>query len=716
MKIDGRKPLVGEPVRPLNLEDLVIEAAASARPPQRLTVAQAAEEYRFINNPGAFVGPWQNDTTPYLVEPMNELQSLDFTGMVFVGPAQSGKTDMVLNWISYAVKCDPADMMIVQTSNITARDFSMRRIDRLHRHSPLIGQEIVAGQGDNTFDKGYKSGMLLTLSWPSINELSGKPIPRLWLTDYDRMPEDVDGEGNAFDLARKRATTFRRFGMCAAESSPGYVVDNPQWVRKTPHEAPPTRGILSLYNRGDKRRWYWKCVSCDEAFEPSFELIRYPDLEDKQAAAEQATLHCPHCDIAYHHDPKDGMPGKHEMNRRARWLKDGQRWVGDQIIGNPPKSDIASFWLKGVAAAFSDWERLVLNYLNAEEAYANTGSEQELKTTINTDQGEPYTPKTIKNLRTAEGIKDRARDYGVRVVPPGVRCLIACVDVQKHRFVVQVHGFHESGDIYVIDRFDIQKSNRLDDEGERLWVNPATHPEDWKLIATQVMQKTYPLADESGREMAIKMTLSDSGGKEGVTTNAYNFYRWLKNGPGEDDPESDKAFWEPGLVGRFMLLKGASTMTAPRVAISFPDSQRKDRMAGARGEVPVMIINTHQLKDAVNNRLDRKERGGRYCFPNWLDSNFYVELTVEVRSAAKGWENPRNYRNESWDLLTYAEAATLHPNIRLDRIKFDDPPPWAEEWDRNDLVFNPAGNAKPFEAKKQEDGLSALAKLAEQLA
>jgi phage terminase large subunit GpA-like protein len=69
--------------------------------------------------------------------------------------------------------------------------------------------------------------MLFTLSWPTISELSGKPIPRLWLSDYDRMPQNVDGEGAPFDLARKRAQTFKRYGMTVAESSPGFAVDNP---------------------------------------------------------------------------------------------------------------------------------------------------------------------------------------------------------------------------------------------------------------------------------------------------------------------------------------------------------------------------------------------------------------------------------------------------------------------------------------------------------
>jgi len=108
-------------------------------------------------------------------------------------------------------------------------------------------------------------------------------------------------------------------------------------------------------------------------------------------------------------------------------------------------------------------------------------------------------------------LKDRARGDFLGMVHTNVRFLIATIDVQKNRFVVQVHGVGENKDVHIVDRFDIRKSRRLDEDGERLWVKPGSHPEDWTLLASEVMNKTYPLADGSGRHMAIKLTLCDSG-------------------------------------------------------------------------------------------------------------------------------------------------------------------------------------------------------------
>src|SRR5690606_37981436 len=135
-----------------------------------------------------------------------------------------------------------------------------------------------------------------------------------------------------------------------------------------------------------------------------------------------------------------------------------------------------------------------------------------------TDQGCPYTPKSLASDRLPEELKNRAKPLGNREVPFGVRYLTASVDVQKNRFVVQVHGTGVGKDVWIIDRFEIKKSKRVDEDGERLWVNPGAYPEDWKLLVEEVILRSYPLMDGSGRRMGIKLTVCDSGGKEGVTT------------------------------------------------------------------------------------------------------------------------------------------------------------------------------------------------------
>lgn len=652
-----------------DLGGIVQEMIPALRPPERLTVAEAAEKYRYLNIPGAYIGPWRNKTVPYLVEPMNALADRELNAEVFVGPAQCGKTELILNWAGYVIRCNPADFILYQTSQGTARDFSRRRLDRMHRHSKEIGSELLTSgsHNDNTFDKFYKSGMMLTLSWPSINEMSGRPIGCVSLTDYDRMPENVDDEGAPFDLARKRTTTFGSFAMTLAESSPGFSIEDHKWIRSTPHEAPPCKGILALYNRGDRRRWVWPCVHCGEFFEPSFSTLTWIDKGDIFSTAETVQMACPHCHSLIHSDHK------FKMNQAGVWLREGQKInAHGHVTGAGLRSDIASFWLKGPAAAFATWQKLVLNYLKAQEEYEKTGSEEALKSTVNTDQGEAYTPRGLESLRSADDIKGSAVSWPEKTIPRGVRFLVATIDVQKNRWEVQVHGVGVGGDVWEIDRFPIVKSNRKDEDGERLWVKPATYAEDWDLLIPEVIDKEYELEDGSGT-MSIKLTICDSGGRAGVTTKAYDFWRKLR-----DDTEGKSRHT------RFLLLKGEPNLKAPRAAINYPDSQRKDRTAGARGEVPVLFLNVDVLKDQLNGMLDRTDPGGgRVTFPDWLPDEFFNELTAERRTP-KGWVNPRKSRNESWDLLTYLLGALAY--LKVDTWDWTNPPRWAEDWETNILV------------------------------
>lgn len=688
-----------------SLEHMVAEIFESARPAERLNVVEAAQRYHMINRPGDYVGPWSLVRTPYLQEPQEVLTSLDYTGMIFVGPARTGKSLMALNWIGHTALTDPSDFMMVHMAQHTAREWSKADLDRMFRYSPELQALLRPGrQNDNTFDKEFKSGMRLTVTWPTAKNLSGKTIRRNWIVDYDRIADNIDGEGPAYDLTKKRAATFKRHGMTVAESSPGRDIEDPKWRGKTPHEAPPTKGILELYNRGDRRRLYWRCPHCSEAFEPSFKLLDYPDSADPMEAAENVTLVCPHNGCVITPDLKQ------DLNCAGRWVRDGMIWLPDNTIVarpgmKPARSDIASFWMKGPAASDQSWSNLVLEYLRAVAAFEATGDEGALRKTTNTDQGEPYSPKGRESERVPEDLRNKAEDWGSEAaaptVPHGVRFLVATVDVQARAFVVQVQGFAAGGDLVVIDGFKIRKSVRLDADDDPQRLDPAAYGEDWDLLIERVMKRSYPLADASGRRMQIKLTGCDSGGREGVTFNAYNFWRRLRDG-GE------------GLHRRFALIKGDGSKTAPRAVVTWPDSNRRDKMAAARADVPVLRLNSDQLKDQVAAMLGRRvaedqgdSGGGSIRFPNWFEDWFYAQMTTEIKTA-KGWVNPMKRRNEAWDLTYYALGLALRPpdptcpwaTIRYDRIDWAEPPTWAAEWDENDLVFK-ASEPPRFEVQSK---------------
>lgn len=644
-------------------------------PPESLTVSQAAEKYRYINQPGAYMGPWLNSTVPPMVEPMDLFSSRNYNGIVLCAPAQTGKTDsLVINTLAYSIKVDPMDFTVYCPGMLEARDFGMRRVDRLHAHSPAIGEMMLpSADADNRFDKQYTTGMLFTLSWPTRATLAGKPIGRIAITDRDRMDDNIEGDGEVFDLASKRTTTFGSYAMIVCESSPSRPVTNLKWIPQSPHQAPPCEGILKLYNRGDRRRWYWPCPHCYGYFEGLFKHFEWDLVPGgtNRDRSETVRMRCPLCGDAIFPDYRE------DMQAWGKWVKDGQGIDREgRIFGPEPRTSIASFWLRGPAACLSSWRSLIENYLNANDEYERTGSEEALRKFYNNDLGEPYYPKNQSDTRLPEVLKSRAEALPEKMVPEGVRFLLGTVDVQKNMFVVHVKGIlpGQKFDMVLVDRFDIRKSKRTDDDGERLWCKPATYAEDWEEITEHVIRREYPLSDGSGRMMSIRFVACDSGGKAGVTSMAYTYYRSLR---------------EQNLHRRFILVKGDSSPNQPRTRISYPDSNRKDMKAGARGDIPVLMFNSNLLKDELDGRLDCLEPGkGMYRFPNWLSDSFFAELCVEVRTE-KGWENLSGHSNEATDLSYYCIGLCVSELIRVEHINWEDPPGWAAPWDKNDLVRMP---------------------------
>lgn len=638
------------------------------RPPQRMTVTEGASAALILKRPGDAATPWSVDDTPYMSEPLNMLASRAHQAVCFVGPAQSGKTAALgEGWLSHVVTNDPGDMLMVQMTEAKAREYSKQRVYRALENSPKLRELLSVSMRDqNTHDIVFRHGMWLRIAWPTVTNLSSTSYRYVFITDLDRMPDDLDGEGDPFTLGMKRTTTFLSRGMTAVESSPGRPLLDPNWRARTPHEAPPTGGILGIYNRSDRRRWYWKCMDCREWFEasPGLGLFNLPSDEEllsevrsadlSSLAKHHARVVCPHCGslIDYKH--------RHAMNKRGRWLQDGAHLtVDDEMQGNPMRSTIAGYWLGGAAAAYQSWESLLNKHFQGLRDYALTGSEIALQVAINTDQAMPYMSRhLIESRDAANNPEDRAQDDLLRyVVPPQTRCVVVAVDVQggtTSRFVVQAHAVGPNREQWLIDRYEIKTSTRQ--EGNELCqVNPASHPEDWDILTDRIIRSTYRTPDES-REIRIKMLVVDTGGEDGTTDNAYAWFRRIR---------------KEGYASRVMLYKGASSRTAPII---------KESLVGKRhgrevGDVPLYLCNPNLLSDIVSSGLRRADDGaGALHFPSWLGASFYDELQAETRGINGVW-SPIRKRNESFDLCRMICAGILR--LGLDKIRnWDAVPPW----------------------------------------
>ena len=652
------------------------------RPPRRVSVSSVAADVVRIETPGGYSGPWDPDLTPYMVEPMDFLKSRVHEAVVFVSPVRAGKTQGLLDgWLSHCITSDPGDMGLYFSTQTMAHDYRKRRIERLHKHSPKIAEKLSARAHDTTIEMVvYRNGMIVNLGWPTSSQLAQRDLRYVALSDYDSFPDDISGEGSAFDLAKKRVQVAMSAGMTAVESSPKRPIIAAQWNPSGPHEAPPVAGgILPIYNRGDRRRWYWQCIDgCGGWWEAPY-LPAFDPHDDPDEAGATAHVACPSCGQVYR--PHD----KRRLNQSARksWVPEGcSRDQDGNLIGEPRKSTIASYWLLGCAAAFQSWSSIVKNHVAAEREMNLSGDETAWSATTNTDQGMPYRPRAMANMRGIEYL-DARRDRSLARyhVPNGVRVLFAAVDVQSNRFEVLVVGYGPGRERWIIDRYALSRTAGGEPQ------DPGAYVEHWSVIKDKVINATYRLP--GGKQMRVRRVAVDSGGRAEkggevkVTSRAYEWWRKLKR---------------EGLAGRVWLIKGERRRSGPAVKKSYPDaSGRSDRKSGARGDVPVLLLETTQIKDALDLDLHRDSPGPGYLhIPDWLSADYLAEMTAEKREA-DGWHKVGK-RNETGDLLVYADALWVHEGGN--RINWDRPPPWAEEPSKN----SEAGDTTTLEANGQRDG------------
>lgn len=651
----------------------ICSAHLAFAPPSATRVSEGAAQSLVIRQAGAAGGPWNPAETPYMVEPMDMLASRQHEAVAFAGPARTGKTlGMLIGWLCHCVVNDPGDMLFIQMSQDKAREFSKTDVSRAVDNSPAVRAMLSGHASDrNTHDIMFRNGMWVRIAWPTVSNVSGSTYRYTAITDLDRIPnaDNVDGEGPLFNLALKRTTTFLSRGMALAESSPGIELTDPGWRPATPHEAPPVTGILGIYNRSDRRRWYWQCPDCSEWFEaapglglfnlpPDDQLLEMVRTGDLRAEAKRygSRIICPHCGVEIPYKTKLGL------NASGRWVSDGQHLdAHGNLHGSALTSTIAGYWLGGVAAAYQSWESLVLRYLQGLRDYALTGSEETLKSTTNTDQGMPYMSRHLTEGAGRASPQERADgDIHRYVAPEWTRCLVGAVDVQggtTSRFVVQIHAVGEHLEQQLVDRFEIKESRREGMGAEFAPIDPAAHVEDWDVLTEKLLRATWR-TPEQDREIKLHLLVVDSGGEDGTTPNAYQWWRKLRR---------------DGLADRVMLYKGASTKAAPVLKLS----RVGKRGTKDKGDIPLYVCNPNLLSDGVDAGLRRQTPGpGYFHFPRpkhptqnpkgWLPASFFDELGAEVRNKDGTWMQVRK-RNESFDLCRMIRAGLL--KLGLDKIK-----------------------------------------------
>ena len=631
------------------------QALPSLSPATRMGVVDAAEKHMKVNANGRWAS-FDRNVTPYMIEPANMMTSRRFRELIFAGPARAGKTVMLLCGVSHLVLCDPGRCQIVHMTESTAETWVDEELMPMIENSPELAKRQGRGRSDrNILSKKFIGGAKINIGAPTKAFLSGKTTRLVLFTDLDRMALTIGREGSPFAMGAKRTETLGSRGMTVGEASPGHTITDPGWKPETPHEAPPVAGgVLDLYNGGTRGRWYWDCPSCGEAFEPRFDRLSYDKTLPPAEAGEGAVMICPHNGCVIEHRQKVAL------NRAGYWLHETASGGLARIdSGEVLKTDRVSYHLNGAAAAFASWARLVSKYETAMRAYRTGGDENALQVTINTDQGMPYLPRAMSDegALTVEALREQAAPLAQGVAPDWARFLIASVDVQGNRFVVQITAYGIDGRRAIIDRFDLHTPPEGAPMAADRVLEPHTYLEDWAVLLP-ILETPYRV---DGAEWGlVPMALAcDFHGKPGVSDNATKFWQARRK-----EGAADRWYFVRGHGG--FKTEGRQWYRAPERA----SDGKKAR------DIKLLNIATDKHKDTVFAGLGRTDAGpGALIVGDWMPDAALKEFTAEKRTD-KGWQKrPNMPRNESIDLSAYAQAvAEFKGLLKLDPANLR---PWA---------------------------------------
>lgn len=693
----GIGPIARIPPLPpfVTAEELLMDALPLMDPPSRISVTEAAERSLRVPVQGNWVG-FDRTVTPYTVEPQNMTQSRLFKSVCFVGPSQSGKSQMLLSVVAHAVTCAPGPVQVIHMTKTDADAWVEEKLDPAILNSQPLRERLGTSREDSTFSRKRFKGMRLTIGYPVANQLSSRTQRMVLLTDYDHMPQRLgpkdSPEGSPFGMAQLRIRQFMSRGCVLVESTPAFPVNAElAWEASpdAPHMLPPaTGGIVNIYNDGTRGRWYWTCPECGDLFEPRFDLLHYDASMEPWEAGAKAEMQCPHCGGLIAHRHKVGL-NRAALAGRGGWLHEG-RSVDEKgrrslvRIDDPDvrQTPIASYALNGAAAAFAPWYELVERFETARRRFDANQDDIDLAKVFYTDIGLPYRrpgDDTEGDL-TADAVRDAAVDIAPMTCPNWARFVVMTIDVQGSWFALAVTAFGHDGRRMLIDRFDLRDAPETsprarDGEGRARGIDPGRYFEDTAVLRP-AFDREYRVEGEPWALRPCAVVI-DFNGPSGWSDNAEKFWRALRR---------------DGLGGLLFLSVGRGGFRIPdRVWHIAPERGSKGKKARS---IKLLNMAVDRLKDSVLAALRRGEDGpGAMLVARHIGRERVEELLAE-RRARDGYEKrPGIVRNETLDLSVQALAVAEFKG--LNRINPEAPPVWAELSEANPhaVPTGPAGSA-----------------------
>lgn len=580
-------------------------------PPEDLTVDEWADKYRKLDGGvSAEAGQWRTSRTPYMREPMRAFTDPAVEEITVVSPSQVGKSELELNCINYIIDQDPGTILYIHPDLDSARDFSTLRLEPNLRTTPRLRDKVKDAQvgrkaSATKLMKSFPGGFINLVGSHSASALSSKPIRYIIADELDRWATSAGRDGDPWELAKKRQTTFFNRKRVAVST-------------------PTVKGasqIEFLFYRGTMERWKTKCPHCGEYHEIKFDDILFTSKATKVLTRITWSVNvqgwrCPGC---------GGMVDEITAKRQP------SKWVADnpEALAN---NRARSFWLNGFVSPWSSWEAVCKQFCEAKS------DPEKLQVFKNTTLGELW---EMRNLSTTEEeMIERAEKYPEDADLPGeagsytAPLVLTCgVDCQHTYLQYEVVGWGRYGESWGIKTGYIHGAPDEDAAWAQL---------------DSIISRVYRF--QNGRGLRVSLTFVDSG--DGNYTNE------IAKRTAARQSMNVFAIKGDGKMGRPYI-------TPPTKQAIDQDKRRPYWLytIGVNAGKAAIMASAAVTEPGANYMHTPNDEGRGY------DLKWYTGLLSEVevtKGAQIKWEKlPGHERNEPLDCRNYARAAmkVLNPDL-----------------------------------------------------
>ena len=533
-------------------------------------------------------GPRDPSLTPYVVPFEQSFESVLYSTVCLVCGSQMGKSETVLDVIGHRFDQRPTPALYVGPSQDFIVDEIEPRVMDLINHAPTLARKLSRGKKNKRFRK-IIGGVPLKFAWAgSATQLSGTTAGLVIVDEYDRMMEDVAGEGDPFELTKARGFTFkgRKYGVTSTPKKGNIDIETDKasgfefWKRMPPEDIDSP--VWKLFQTGSMYHFAWPCPTCKEYWIPRFRQLVIPENATPSEALDQAYCCCPRCGGVVDETQKA------DLNARGVYVAPGQTVDPDGTVhGDPPKSSTASFWVSGLCSPFVTFGERARDYVEAKLS----GDQAKLQTVINTGFGELWSPGGGDAPESAEVMQLR-QPYRLGDLPAGVVFLTMGVDVQKNRLVYSIRAWGPRATSWLIARGELY--------GE-------THEEEvWDDLADLLLTPIHGIQ--------IRRCLIDSGFRPGkpFSVPVNRVYEFCRRFPRVVSPSKGRAT-------QSMPVKRSKIEVTPKGAVR-------------KYSLELILVDTDWAKSFVHEHIRYPSTAlGAWLLPEDVDEGYCAQIVSESR-------------------------------------------------------------------------------------